>query len=226
MQNNVMLFWNGIWVNVTKSSSHRKNTVSFRIREGKLHVSTALRYPNDEIIAALEKKRSWIMKHLNNPLKKASVEWRNGAEIYILGQKYLLNLAYAPKGRLELSGDRCIVYGPSEKSWLNAYRKYAENILDDLLDQFRRELKYEVGDYTLRYRFYTSRWGCCFWKKREVILNYYCLALPEEAIRYIFYHELAHLEVNNHQKAFYDHLSLLDPNYKVGLKMSKSFTIT
>ena len=218
-----IIIWKDRQVQVTRSTGRRNLTV--KIDNGRILVRVPLRYPVSGIYDFLNMKEAWILKHLDNPRKKAGVEWRNGADIYILGKKYTLYIVHAAKGKLELRDDHCVVYGPSEKSWLNAYKKYAESVLDVLIDEFRRQLRYDVGDYTLKYRFYTSRWGCCFWKRREVLMNYYCIALPVEAIRYIYCHELAHLRVNNHQKEFYDHLSKLCPDYKVGLKLSKSFII-
>ena len=226
MRNELVIIWNGQMINVIKSSERRKGNISFKIKDGKVYVYTSLRCPTDQIYDALWKKEGWIMNHLEHPKLKASFDFRNSADVYVLGQLYQLQLVYSSRGRMELEGDRCTIYGPSEKAWLNAYRKYAENLLDVLLDKYRNELRYDVGDYTLKYRFYTARWGCCFIKKREVMMNYYCIALPEEAIRYVFYHELAHLSVGDHSREFYRHLEELDPNYKIGLKKSKSFTIT
>ena len=57
------------------------------------------------------------------------------------------------------------------------------------------------------------------------MINLWCIAMPVEAIKYIFYHELAHLRISNHQKEFYTHLSQLDPGYRKGLKLSKQFML-
>lgn len=220
----LIIIWKGRQVQVTRTAA-RRNSLTVKIDGDRILVRTSLRYPTDAIYDFLNRKESWILKHLENPKIRVAFEWANGQDVYILGRRYTLRLMYAPRGKLELRDDDCIIYGPSEKSWQNAYRKHAEGILDVLLDEFRRQLRYDVGDYTLKYRFYSSRWGCCFWKRREILINYYCVAMPVEAIKYIFYHELAHLEVNNHQKEFYDHLSQLDPDYRIGMKISRSYII-
>ena len=225
MHNEMVIIWNGMMVNVTKSSQKRRGSVSFKIRDGKVYVTAWLKCPTDYIYDALSKKENWIMKHLENPRIRASFSLDNGSDIYVLGKRYKLQLVNSSRGKMELSGDTCFIYGPSEKSWVNAYKNYAENLLDELLDKFRSQLRYDVGDYTLKYRFYKSRWGCCFFRRREVVMNYYCIAMEEEAIKYVFYHELAHLSVGNHSKDFYSHLAKLDPSYKIGLKKSKSYTI-
>ena len=214
--------YQGIQVTIKRS---RRKSCAFKVNNGTIEVFAPTWYPTFEIMRALDAKQDYIFKHLANPLKKASFQWENGETVYVLGEPYTLVKADAKKGSVSIEGNKIIIAAPSENAAMNAYKKFATGILDELLDIFRAELKEDVGDYGLSYRFYTGRWGCCATKKREVVINLWCVGLPEEGIRYVFYHELAHLQVANHSKAFYQRLQQLWPDYKRGLKITKTYTI-
>jgi predicted metal-dependent hydrolase len=58
-----------------------------------------------------------------------------------------------------------------------------------------------------------TRWGSCA-ASGTVSLNWRLLLVPEEVARYVTAHELIHLDVPNHSKAFWRALSAACPDWR------------
>ena len=212
-------------ITINRRLKTRRTTL--RIRKGKITVSSPLFESTGRILSFVREKEGFIRKGLYRQLysrKSALIDFSKNGRGYFLGQPCDVIIQHAGKGTCRFENGNLIISGPSETARSNAFKRFAQGVLDELIDDFRRQLSYPVKDYTLNYRFYTSRWGCCKGKK-EIVINLWCVAMPPEAIKYIFYHELAHLKISNHQKEFYSHLAQLYPGYKTGLKMSKEYTL-
>ncbi|MEJ2328136.1 MAG: DUF45 domain-containing protein, partial [Chromatiaceae bacterium] len=59
----------------------------------------------------------------------------------------------------------------------------------------------------------TSRWGSCSPKGR-ILMNTHAVKLPLNLVDYILMHELCHLRVPNHSRAFWDHLTDCMPDWE------------
>ena len=209
---------------ILKRTRRKGATLSFR--DNQFYLSASLLMPRFELERFLNSKQSWMIKQMAHPRRNVKIKWEDGSDVYILGERKILRLIPASRSHVVLNGDFLFVYGPSQAAMEKSFRKFAEEQLDVILDGFRRELTYPVGDYLLNYRFYTSRWGCCNKRTRQITMNLWCIGLPLEGIRYIYCHELAHLKVSNHQKAFYSHLAEILPNYRSGLRLTKDYIIS
>lgn len=217
-------------ITINRKLTTRRTTL--RIRNGKITVSTNMLEPTGRILSFVREKEDFIRRGLYRQqygLKNAVIDFNQGGSGYFLGEPCEVIILNAGKGSCYFQNGQMVISGPSETAHKNAFKRFAQDVLDELIDDFRRQLAYPIGDYTLKYRFYTSRWGCCIKNatqgRREIVINLWCIAMPVEAIKYIFYHELAHLRISNHQKEFYTHLSQLDPGYRKGLKLSKQFML-
>ncbi|MBQ7223127.1 MAG: DUF45 domain-containing protein [Erysipelotrichaceae bacterium] len=197
---------------------------TLKVKGSEILVNAADNVSEQEIIDFILSKESWLQKHLNDPRKHASFQWQVGAEAYVLGERYAVVLADGPSG-VELRGDWLLISGPSDTARKKAFRNFCQQTLDQYLDHFHSLLNDEVGDYQLAYRFATGRWGSCFCNRRKIIMNLWCVALPPEGIRYVYCHELAHLKVDNHSRQFYERLGQLWPQYKTGMKITKTYII-
>ena len=182
--------------------------------------------PQFELDRFLEDKYVWMQKQLARPHKNVTIKWEEGSTVYILGEPKTLHMENSKRSSVEVTPEYLIVRGPSLNAMKGAYKKYVMGKMDEIIDSFRSEITYPVGDYLLSYRYYTSRWGCCNRKKRQINLNVWCYGLPLEGIRYVYCHELAHLKVGHHQKPFYDHLGEIWPDYRKGLKLTKDYIIS
>ncbi len=220
MQSN-MLVYRGYPVTVSRSMRVRR---TITVKDGRIYFNAGLLDSDSQVLEMLRAKDRWIMKRLTNPLMKVSFEIGKTTSVVYLGRRIGVQFEPASRGRIELHDTFMTIYGPSETAMMKAFRDFAAGRLDELIDGFMREIA-PVGDFHLSYRFYASRWGCCFKDRRDVILNVWCIGLPVEGIKYVFCHELAHLKVANHQKQFYNELARIWPGYRQGLKLTKSFVI-
>lgn len=58
-----------------------------------------------------------------------------------------------------------------------------------------------------------SRWGSCS-SKNSICFSYRLMLKPMDVIDYVVVHELAHIRVKNHSKAFYQEVEKFMPDYK------------
>ena len=68
------------------------------------------------------------------------------------------------------------------------------------------------GGWTIRNM--KSRWGSCNVVKRRVCFNLQLAKKPENCLEYVAVHELAHLLVPDHSRAFYECMSQFLPDWK------------
>ena len=60
----------------------------------------------------------------------------------------------------------------------------------------------------------TTRWGTCNTQTKKIWINLQLAKKPRECLDYILLHELAHLKVRNHGKAFVAILDAHMPNWR------------
>jgi predicted metal-dependent hydrolase len=77
-------------------------------------------------------------------------------------------------------------------------------------------LKYEI-------KFYKSRFGSCHPHQRIIRFNQILAHYDKTYLEYIYVHEIAHLNEQNHQKGFYDLLDQLLPHHQSLSKSLKMF---
>ena len=172
----------------------RRKTIGLKINDGKLEIHASTLVPIWQIENAIREKKSWILKHLNNPLIKIKPSFQQGCDMYLMGKRYVLDWQQKREKGIRIEGDVIHISGSSpavvEKQWLEFCRsaliQIMEKIKSDDHSNFFTAVSYD-------YRVYKRRWGCCNKLKRLIIFNIYCAGLPFEAIRYIYYHEHAHL---------------------------------
>ncbi len=111
---------------------------------------------------------------------------------------------------LDISGNMSNNEGcrPLLKQWLkNQGRHHLVPLLENLSSETGLNYK------QVRIRSQKTRWGSCSGKK-NINLNCKLLFLPNEKVRYVLKHELAHTVFLNHSPAFWDLVAELDPRYK------------
>ncbi len=89
-------------------------------------------------------------------------------------------------------------------------------------EEFRRKIKTIIAEAEeaigvkvkkISFRRMKTRWGSCSTSGR-ISINRLAVVLPEHLLRYIVFHEVAHLKEMNHSKAFYELLSRYCPEHR------------
>ena len=71
------------------------------------------------------------------------------------------------------------------------------------------------------YRPTISKWGSCDVKTHNICFSAFLLLLPEWCVEHVVVHELAHLIVPNHGKAFYQVMDTFFPRWKEAREETK-----
>jgi hypothetical protein len=198
-------------------------------------------YPDQRIIARipyglstrriedyLHKKTSWMIKHLDH-FKHHSPEkekhFVDGELHDHLGKSYKLRLKTGTP-KICIQQDELIVQMKNilDKDAVAArlmhwYRKEAIQTLTPRYEQIYNDLQYlELPATQLQFRKMKRRWGSCS-SKGSITLNTELIKKDFSLIDYVIVHEICHLKVPAHNKAFYSLVESILPDWKKRKKL-------
>ena len=179
--------------------------------------------PKRKVEAYLHKKSKWMIKHLDyfeqHP-PESEKHFSEGEEFAYLGNKIKLKLITGAT-RIKLDGEHMIVRvkNPADKDIIARaidrwYRKKAIEILTPRYDEiFERLHHLDLPETSLRFYKMKRRWGSCS-IKGVITLNTELVKKEQRLIDYVIVHEICHLKVPAHNKAFYALLGSVMPDWK------------
>ncbi len=94
------------------------------------------------------------------------------------------------------------------------YKKQAEKLFSDHLENCYRLFTREIPHPTLTIRKMTTRWGVCNTRSKRVTLNLELIKKPLFCLDYVIYHELSHLLYADHSRSFWAIVEENCPEYK------------
>ncbi len=225
--------WNGVRLNFTVvRSARRKRTITLRVLRGALEVLAPVRTPKRDIRIFVQAKAAWALDKLRNPQRPPDIPpFGYDDTVPYLGSDTSLMIEPGPVGAVEVSlhDDECNVPDTDPK-FIYIGRKHfhvtvpaniddgerQQHVRDALVrwyseqaeEHFSEEVAVWLPDVAprakpeIRISNARSQWGSC---SRNSVLrfNWRCMMLAEWQIEYIVVHELAHLKVRNHSKAFW-----------------------
>ncbi len=215
---------------MNKLESLQKVSIDYQINYAKTNRLT-LKFNRDGILIVrcpknmtIEELNSFIMRHMkwiikNRTLVCAKVKgYQTGDEYLYLGKTYVLKVVISKHEGVFLQEENktIIIYTNSEegvKNLLNNWKKnQAEMIFSELFYICFKDMSKDIKKFpSLKFKNYLSRWGCCYPKRNEIILNIALIHVDILTIKYVIYHELSHLLFPNHQKEFHDYLQKYCP---------------
>ena len=141
-------------------------------------------------------------------------EYVDGEGFLYLGTIYQLQLGHHKRPPLTLNGTFRLAQASLPKAPLifeRWYRKQAYQVLSERV-QFYAE-KYDIAYKQVKITSARTRWGSC---SHEGTLSFAwrLVMAPLPIIDYVVVHELAHVQVKNHSKRFWNKLNILMPDYK------------
>ena len=201
--------------------------VNLRIRaDGSVHVSAPQRTSFAFVEKFVRDHGGWIIarvKRAEDRARAAKRSFAEGGSLPLLGGEIAVEVRGGEKSRAAFDAETGVLaVTVSENDGAEAdalVRKWAERRAKEILPRIFRAAEAETGGkfgapVQLRLRRMRARWGSCNVGARRITLNTRLIYAPEECVRYVCMHELAHLAHPGHDAGFYRELSLLCPEWK------------
>lgn len=181
--------------------------------DGFIEVRAPLSTTDEEIAARIRRRRRWIARQQEffGQFKPRTPErqYVSGETHLYLGRQYRLKILHGKKKSVRLWAGYLEVTLPDgspeavRKTLQSWYRLQAERHFDlalkKVLKEFHRKLP---GEVSVEARSFSKRWGTCHPGGR-IVLNVDLVRAPRSCIEYVLLHELCHLLVPDHSKAFF-----------------------
>ena len=198
--------------------SHRK-TFALEIKpDGRLIVRAPKYATQKQIQSIVDSKEDWARQNKARLAKKYPAQkpftFKPGELFWYLGDQYPLQLTNRQRPLLDLDGAFILSKSAQVRAkevFIEWYREETRTITQRLIDQYARQHRFKVGQ--VRITSARTRWGSCSGKNNLNFTYRLCMA-PLSVVEYVVLHELAHLKVRNHSKAFWDAVAVLKPDYK------------
>ena len=207
---------NGILHEVVIQKKRTTKNTYMRVKEdGKIYVTTNTLMSDKKIVKILEEHATSIAKMVLSTEQKKKYD----ESFYYLGKRY--DVILMPGKEIKL-GDAKVFIGREAdlKKW---YLEEAKCLFQEHLDAIYHKFQYRIPYPKLRIRKMKSRWGVCNTKIHVVTLNLDLIRKNPIYLDYVIVHELSHLVVGNHSKAFWSVVEKHMPNYKEIRKEMKDY---
>ena len=196
----------------------KRRTISLEVkRDGSLIVRAPTITPRGQIEALVKSKERWIRKK-QELLKQQSLEvpakqFIPGELFLYLGVPYTLEVVCEQADPLVLK-DKFYLAANSQNNaqlvFTNWYRKHAALVIKELVAHRAQQNGFAYD--RIRISSARTRWGSCG-QKGSLNFTWRLVMAPREVIDYVVVHEMVHLQVRNHSKAFWGEVRDLMPEY-------------
>lgn len=191
---------------------------------GDVVVSVPLRMADGVVRAVVTERLPWIRKqrsryHAAPPAR--FLEYVDGEEQRVFGSSYRLRLAHG-RGATGWSADAAGVIDLHVRAFAEhaarqrAYETWLRALLgaeiEALVSQWAPVLGVEVSAWGVKRM--KTRWGTCNHRAKRIWLNLELVRRPRECLEYVVVHELAHIIVPDHSRAFWSVLDQHLPRWR------------
>ncbi len=199
-----------------RRSSRRKKTVEISISGGAVVVASPMRTPNAEIQAIVRKRSGWILTRLEAlPEGYNPPQFVSGEMLPYLGRELELAVEETPARRasVQMDGQSLRIKAPEcltederrERVYAALVAWYKERAAEFLENSVSRWLpvmgRSEKPPILVRGQ--RARWGSCS-ADGTLRFSWRLAMVAPELIDSVVVHELAHLDVMNHSRAFWE----------------------
>ena len=202
----------------------RRKTMALYVEKGRL---AELRVPTNcswhDIHGFLASKYDWILvaeEELAARITGPANEYEPGGEISYLGKRYKLELTRSRYNIVEPGehGFYVACCNPTrrqtvEKQIVAWYRKQAEQLFPERIAEVCRLFGDTLAPSGITIRKMKARWGSCS-SKGDICLNLLLMMEGLPQIDFVIAHELCHLRHFAHNRAFYDLLNQVMPDWR------------
>ena len=199
----------------------RSNRKSFGLEitpDGLLIVRAPRSATNAQIQAVVDQKAAWIAKSQARIADRAAdlqpKTFSPGETFWYLGEQYPLRLTDRRRPPLELDGAFHLSRHALERAkavFIDWYREETRQITHSLIASYTKQHGFKVN--AVRINSARTRWGSCS-GKGNLNFTYRLCMVPLSVMEYVVVHELVHLKVPNHSRAFWAQVARIYPDYK------------
>ena len=214
-----------------RRSNRRKKTLQVKVSGGAVVVSVPAAARDREVHAFVENHGDWILAKLNEKQPEpCTLSFETGDTIPVLGQDALLSVEEG-LGRGPVVWMKNEVVRAKVPPWMNADER-KRHVREALVEWYRtlvaQFLEESVAEWLPRMgrsemprvlvRDQRSRWGSCS-SDGTLRFSWRLAMVQPQLVESVVVHELAHLEVMNHSKAFWDVVERAMPDAKKRRKL-------
>ena len=139
--------------------------------------------------------------------------------ITVLGKKYSIIEQKNQRNKVEFKQDQLLIeyeYKSPDSLLEDFLSDLLFNKVSDIADYFKKEGKIDLLgnlDFEITKKIDNKKTRIAKLKGNKIILKQDIVALPENVIKYVIAHELAHVSNKGHTKRFWKTVELICPNY-------------
>jgi predicted metal-dependent hydrolase len=197
----------------------KRKTFSLEIKpDGRLVVRAPQSASRAHIQAVVDQKAQWVAKTRARLAKQfqdiSPRTFTAGEKFWYLGQQYTLRLTDRQRPLLDLDGDFRLSRKAKKQArelFIAWYREETRQITQDLIHTYTQRYGFKVKQ--VRITSARTRWGSCSSKNNLNFTYRLCMA-PLDVIEYVVVHELVHLRIRNHSRAFWQAVEQIKPDYR------------
>ncbi len=205
----------------------KKNISSIRLKlidKKHLQISAPILTPLFFINSFVKHHADWIIAQSKKIKNKSLKSLKN---IKILDNNFKIIYNKTPNASIIIDQNEQIIYinTPSfgnlhlKKIIDQKFRPFALSLIKKNLQELSQQYGFCYQSVTVRNQ--SSRFGSCS-SKNNLNFNWQIIFFPYPIFRHLLLHELTHLDIKNHQKEFWEQLSLYDPKSKEHNKFLKT----
>ncbi|MFN4111286.1 MAG: M48 family metallopeptidase [Ignavibacteria bacterium] len=206
-------------INIEKIIYTNRKTISLHITDNATLIVKAPFDANNEIIMKVVSNHiNWINNKINEIKKRdpkfVAREFVSGEGFLFLGRYYKLNIVDEQDEPLKFENNFYLSRKELSKAkeiFIDWYKKIAKEKITERVQRYAQisGLSYNSINITDAQK----RWGSCS-HNGNLNFSWRLIMAPLGVIDYVVVHELAHLEIKNHSKAFWNKVKILMPDYE------------
>jgi len=208
---------------------YRKNVKNVNVNvkpDMTVMISANEKVPVEFIMNFVKSRAPWILKNIKYFKKtqpyENSKEYVSGETFKYLGKQYRLKVFVSEKeevkyfrGFIHLYVKDKTNYERKEKLMETWFKQRSEVVFDESLDRvYPLVEKHGILNPTIMIKVMKARWGSCIKDKNTILLNHELIKAPKYCIDYVVLHELIHFIEGNHNKDFYNLMTVLMPDWR------------
>ena len=199
-----------ILVKLRRDSRAKRMTLRLSSVDGAARLTLPKRSSLRSAKRFLQDQEAWLRHHLEKAHSRIVIG--PDVEIFLQDERFIL----APSSGARVVLAPGTIFLPAGKPAGQALERFiktrARNVITKMVEADSATLGKGFGKISLRDP--RSRWGSCS-SEGNLMFSWRLMLAPQEVLRYVVAHEVAHLREMNHAPAFWAEVGRLMPNYTI-----------